>query len=148
VDVHSYGGLILYNWGDDHNQNTDPGQNFLNPAYNGKRGNLNDTLYGEFISAQDKDRIISLAERMNNALAAVRGKSYTVQQSVGLYPTSATSDDYAFSRHIVDGLNRKIYAYTIEFGDDEFVPPFNEMSSIIQDVCAAMSELCWAAAGP
>lgn len=147
VDVHSYGGLILYNWGDDNNQTTEPGQNFLNPAYNGKRGTMNDTLYGEFISAQDKDTIMSLADHMNNALAAVRGENYTVQQSVGLYPTSATSDDYAFSRHIVNGQNRKVYAYTIEFGD-EFVPPFSEMNNIIQDVCAAMSELCCAAAGP
>lgn len=146
VDLHSYGGLILHNWGDDNNQTTDPGQNFSNPVYNGKRGNLNDTLYGEFISAQDKDMIINLANRMNSALEAVRGKRYTVQQSVGLYPTSATSDDYAFSRHIVNGLNRKVYAYTIEFGE-EFVPPFSEMSNIIQDVCAAMSELCLAAAG-
>ena len=146
VDVHSYGGLILYNWGDDNNQTTDSEQNFLNPTYDGKRGNLNDTIYGEFISTQDKDRIISLAERMNNALAAVRGENYTVQQSVGLYPTSATSDDYAFSRHIVNRLNRKVYAYTIEFGQ-EFVPPFSDMSNIIQDVCAAMNELCLAAAG-
>lgn len=146
VDVHSYGGLILYNWGDDNNQTIDPEQNYLNPIYNGKRGNLNDTIYGEFISTQDKDRIIRLAERMNNALAAVRGENYTVQQSVGLYPTSGTSDDYAFSRHIVNRLHRKIYAYTIEFGQ-EFVPPFSEMSNIIQDVCAAMNELCLAAAG-
>lgn len=146
VDIHSYGGLILYNWGDDNNQTTDPGQNFLNPAYNGKRGSLNDTLYGEFIPAQDKETIVKLADHMNSALAAVRGKNYTVQQSVGLYPTSATSDDYVFSRHIVNGLNRKVYAYTIEFGE-EFVPPFSEMNNIIQEICAAMSELCWAAAG-
>ena len=146
VDVHSYGGLILYNWGDDNNQTINPEQNFFNPVYNGKRGYLNDTIYGEFISTQDKDRIINLAERMNNALAVVRGENYTVQQSVGLYPTSGTSDDYAFSRHIVNSLHRKVYAYTIEFGQ-EFVPPFSEMSNIIQDVCAAMSELCLAAAG-
>lgn len=147
VDIHSYGGLILYIWGDDNNQTTDSGQNFLNPVYNGKRGIPNDTLYGEFVSTQDKDTIISLANRMNNALRAVRSTNYTVQQSVGLYPTSATSDDYIFSRHIIYGLNRKVYAYTIEFGD-EFVPPFSEMSNIIKDVCAAMSELCWVVAGP
>lgn len=150
VDVHSYGGLILYSWGDDNNQTTDPEQNFLNPAHDGKRG-VPGKGYREFIPSQDQNTIISLADRMNEALAAVRGKSYTVQQAVGLYPTSATSDDYAFSRHIVNGLDRKIYAYTIEFNDkldDQFVPPFNEMSNIIQDVCASMSELCWAAAEP
>ena len=149
VDVHSYGGLILYTWGDDNNQTTDPGQNFQNPAYDGKRGDVGEG-YGEFIPSQDQDTIISLADRMNNALAAVRGKRYTVQQAVGLYPTSATSDDYVFSRHIVNGLNRKVYAYTIEFNDQleyQFVPPFSEMNNIIQDVCAAMSEFCLAATG-
>jgi len=143
VDIHSYSELILYNWGDDDNQATDPGQNFLNPAYDGQRGNPGDTLYREFMATLDENTAMSLANRMNDALTAVRGRSYTVQQAVGLYPTSATSDDYAFSRHIVNGLNRKVYAYTIEFGQ-EFVPPFSEMSNIIKDVCAAITELCWA----
>jgi murein tripeptide amidase MpaA len=145
VDIHSYGGLILYSWGDDNNQTDDSGLNFHNPAYDGKRGDVGKG-YGEFISSQDQDTLISLAKRMNNALAAVRGKSYTVQQSVGLYPTSATSDDYAFSRHFIGGLNKKVYGFTIEFGE-EFVPPFSEMNNIIQDVCAAMSEFCLAATG-
>lgn len=143
VDIHSFSGLILYSWGDDNNQQTEPGQNFLNPAHNGKRGIPGDALYREFIATLDNNTAVSLANRMNNALTAVRGKTYTVQQAVGLYPTSATSDDYAYSRHIVNGLDRKIYAFTIEFGQ-EFVPPFSEMSNIIKDVCAAMSELCWA----
>lgn len=143
VDIHSFGELILYNWGDDNNQTTDPGQNFLNPVHNGQRGTPHDTLYREFISTLDQNTAVSLAHRMHDALTAVRGKSYTVQQAVGLYPTSATSDDYAFCRHIVNGLSRKVYAYTIEFGQ-EFVPPFSEMSNVIKDVCAAMSELCWA----
>ncbi len=143
VDIHSFSGLILYSWGDDNNQNTEPGQNFFNPAHNGKRGIPGDTLYREFIPTLDENTAVSLANRMSDALTAVRGQSYTVQQAVGLYPTSATSDDYAFSRHIVNGLSRNVYAYTIEFGQ-EFVPPFSEMSNIIKDVCAAMSELCWA----
>ncbi|MFZ2498719.1 M14 family metallopeptidase [Methanosarcina sp.] len=143
VDIHSYSELILYSWGDDENQTTYPKQNFMNPIYDGKRGILDDTLYGEFISPQDQEKFVNLAHRMNKALGDVRGKHYTVQQAVGLYPTSATSDDYAFSRHIVNKLNNKVYGYTIEFGQ-EFVPPFSEMSNIIKDVCAAMGELCWA----
>ncbi|WP_440947367.1 M14 family metallopeptidase [Methanosarcina sp. T3] len=142
VDIHSYSELILYSWGDDDNQTTYPEQNFLNPVYDGKRGIPNDS-YGEFIPSPEQDTAVGLAHRMNGALAAVRGKIYTVQQAVGLYPTSATSDDYVFSRHIVNGLNRKVYTYTIEFGK-EFVPPFSEMNNIIKDVCAAMGELCWA----
>ena len=68
VDIHSYGELILYPWGDDDNQTTDPEQNFLNPAYDGKRGDVGEG-YGEFIPSQDQDTLISLAKRMNNALA-------------------------------------------------------------------------------
>jgi murein tripeptide amidase MpaA len=150
VDIHSFGELILYSWGDDNNQSTDPGQNFLNPAYNGKRGipegMSGDALYREFISTLDKNTAVSLANRMNEALTAVRGRNYTVQQAVGLYPTSATSDDYVFSRHLMNGIKREVYTYTIEFGQesDWFVPLFAEMSNIINDVCAAMTELCWA----
>lgn len=143
VDIHSYSELILYSWGDDNNQNTEPGQNFQNVAYDGKRGILNDSLYREFISTLDENTLKNLAGRMNNALAAVRGKHYTVKQSVGLYPTSATSDDSALARNIVSGVRNRIYSFTIEFGT-EFVPPFAEMDKIIQDVCAAMTELCWA----
>ncbi len=145
-DIHSFGELILCSWGDDDNQTTDPGQSFLNPVYDGKRGIPTDTLYREFIATLDENTAVDLAHRMKDALAAVRGRNYIVQQAVGLYPTSATSDDYAFSRHIVNGLNRKVYAYTIEFGQDAdlFVPPFSEMSNVIKDVCAAMTELCWA----
>ena len=85
---------------------------------------------------------------MNAALAAVRGTHYTVQQSVGLYPTSATSDDYAFSRHLVNPVKRKVYPFTIEFGN-EFIPPFAEMQQIIRELCSAMTELCLAVAtGP
>jgi carboxypeptidase T len=143
VDIHSFSELILYSWGDDNNQNTDTSQNFLNPVHNGKRGTPGDSLYREFMATLDENTAVNLANRMSDALTSVRGQSYTVQQAVGLYPTSATSDDYASSRHIVNGLNRKVYAYTIEFGQ-EFVSPFSEMSNIIKDVCAAMSELCWA----
>lgn len=143
LDIHSYSGLILYSWGDDNNQTADPNQNFLNPVYNGKRGNPGDTQYREFIATLDENTAAGYARRMSDALTAVRGQSYTVQQAVGLYPTSATSDDYTFSRHIVNGLKRKVYSFTIEFGQD-FVPPFSEMSNIIKDVSSAMTELCWA----
>jgi murein tripeptide amidase MpaA len=95
--------------------------------------------------AADQQRLVSLANRMNAALGAVRGTHYTVQQSVGLYPTSATSDDYGFSRHLVNPARRKVYPFTIEFGS-EFIPPFAEMRQIIHELCAAMTEFCLAVA--
>src|SRR5512144_1870708 len=38
IDVHSFGELILYNWGDDDDQTSDPSMNFHNPAFDGERG--------------------------------------------------------------------------------------------------------------
>ncbi len=80
---------------------------------------------------------------MNDALIAVRGgRGYTVQESSGLYPTTATSSDYAFSRSFSDTDRPKIQGWTIEFGK-EFIPPFSEMQNIIKQVGAAITELCW-----
>jgi murein tripeptide amidase MpaA len=141
VDVHSFGELILYSWGDDEDQADSPDQNFLNPAFDGKRGVVGDSAYREFIPGADQATLVELANGMNAALAEVRGKSYTVEQAVGLYPTSATSDDYAYSRHRADSTRRKVYGFTIEFGE-QFVPPIAEMRRIMADVAAALTELC------
>jgi carboxypeptidase T len=141
VDVHSFGELILYSWGDDENQVDEPNQNFLNPAFDGKRGVVGGSGYREYITSDDQATVVDLAAGMNEALSEVRGKRYTVQQAVGLYPTSATSDDYAFSRHRVSPANRKIYGFTIEFGQ-QFVPPYEEMRKVMADVSAALTELC------
>jgi carboxypeptidase T len=50
------------------------------------------------------------------------------------YHTSGTSDDYAYSRHIVNANNQKIYGFTIEFGKEEtgFIPLFSEMQNVIK----------------
>lgn len=143
VDIHSYGDLILYSWGDDVNQNTNPNQNFLNPQFDGLRGNPFDDRYKEYISQDDEKVLKTLADTMNNAISEVRGHKYTVQQSVGLYPTSATSDDYVFSRHKIDN-NKKTYGFTIEFGSESigFIPEYSEMKNIINEVSAGLTELC------
>jgi carboxypeptidase T len=141
VDVHSFSELILYSWGDDQNQDTDPDQNFLNPEYDGVRGEVDDTDYREFMPTADQATLVGLAQSMHAALNAVRGKNYTVDQAVGLYPTSATSDDYVLSRHRVDSTRRKIHAFTLEFGQ-QFVPPYTEMRRIMADVASALTELC------
>lgn len=144
LDIHSYSGLFLYPWGDDQSQSTDPNQNFKNPAYDGIRGEIGDVAYKEYIPKEIGLKLEDLGKRMNAALAAVRGSKYEVQQSVGLYPTSGTSDDYAISRHFVDPSKALIYAFCLEFGK-EFIPPYSEMSKIITEIAAAMTELCLAA---
>lgn len=146
VDVHSYSELILYPWGDDENQTTNPAMNFHNPAYNGRRGRVPDDashVYKEYIPEADQKWFIETGERMRTAIAAVRGRSYTAQQSVGLYPTSATSDDYAYSRHFVDPSKRNVRAMTIETAS-EFQPVYREAAQVIKEVTAGLMEYCLA----
>ena len=144
VDVHSYSQLLYYPWGDDQNQAAAPDQTFTNAAYDGQRGPVGGT-YGEFMRAQDHARMDGTAQRMNGALNAVRGKSYAVGQSYLLYPTCGASTCYAFSRHIADSAKTKVDAFLIEWGTT-FQPTYDtEMVNIIQDVGAALTELCLAA---
>jgi len=143
VDVHSYSELILFNWGDDQDQNLDPAQNFRNPAWDGQRGVQNDA-YGEYIPSDDQAVASGLANRMQAAIAAVRGKNYLAEPSYGLYPTSGASDDYVYSRHWTDPSKSKIYGYVIEWGT-QFHPAWSEMELIIDDITAGLLEFCGAA---
>jgi murein tripeptide amidase MpaA len=112
VDVHSYSELILFPWGDDQNQTTDPSQNFLNPAWNGMRGTTGG--YGEYIPADDLGRFTDMASRVHDAIAAVRGRSYTAEQGFQLYGTSGASSDYAYSRFFIPGGHTKVWALDFE----------------------------------
>lgn len=142
IDIHCYSELFLYPWGDDENQLTNQNMNFQNPAYDGLRGIEGDNIYKDYIPQTSESWLIDIANRMNDALHAVRGKSYTVQQEFHLYPTTGTSTDYAFSRNFVDSSKRLIYPFVIEFGT-EFSPYVDyepEMVNILKDVSAALTE--------
>ena len=146
VDIHSYGEMILYNWGDDQDQIKDPAMNFRNPAYDGKRGRADDPAYREYIAADDHKVAVGLARHMQKAIAAVRDHTYTVEQSMGLYPTAGSADDYAFSRHLVDPAATKVHGFTLEWGSESNATPFHpayaEMSEIIREVTAGLLEFC------
>lgn len=83
---------------------------------------------------------------MRGAIQAVRGREYKVIQSLSLYPTAGTSDDYAYSRHFVDASKPRILSYTIEWGSEQnptpFHPPYAEMKQIIQEITAALLQFC------
>lgn len=91
MDIHSAAGDILYSWGDDDNQSTDSKMNFLNSAYDGKRGPVNDQVYREYIPSADATNIKNVAGKTVAAMKAVGGRSYVSMQAVGLYPTSGAS---------------------------------------------------------
>lgn len=144
VDLHSYGEDILYSWGDDGNQSDDPSMNFANPAYNSVRGVDGDTAYREFIPSADLSIVVALANRIHDAIQAVRGSNYETKQSFDLYATSGAGDDYAYSRNFVNPAKGKVYAFTIEWGANKygFQPPWNEMEKIISDITSGLVEFC------
>jgi murein tripeptide amidase MpaA len=146
ADVHSYGEDILYSWGDDLDQSQSSQMNFLNAAFDGKRGVANDTKYKEYIPSADKTAAVNLAKQMRSAIALVRGRQYKVEQAMSLYPTAGSSDDYAYSRHIADPSKGKIFSYTIEWGRAEnetpFHPPYTEMKQIVHEITAALLQFC------
>ena len=147
VDIHSAGQKIMYVWEDDENQSSDPALAFNNPVYDGQRG-LSGDAYGEFIFDFDHQKVIRTASRIYDALFAVRGKSYTIGQvydQVGL--SCGSSACYMFSRHSTNPAYRKVLGFGIEFGQI-FQPAPAEMKNIIDDVGAALTELCLCASEP
>src|SRR6266403_2635334 len=147
VDLHSFGQDILYSWGDDDNQETDPSMNFQNTSYNNVRGIL-DALgqtgheaYREYIPLDDLTPRVALGNAFREGILAVRGTSYLVEPSVGLYPTAGASDDYSYSRHFVDGSKRNVMAYTLEWGTT-FHPIYGVMQTIIEELTSGLLAFC------
>jgi murein tripeptide amidase MpaA len=146
VDVHSYTGDVLYPWGDDENQTTDPSKNFMNPTWDGKRGLKNDA-YSEFIPPTRLAQHQAAATVMRDAIEAVRGESYATAQGFWLwsttYPTSGTSEDWAFTREFLDPKRTKLSGFVIEFNKDiDFFPTWGEMKKLIEDIDAGLLALC------
>lgn len=141
IDVHSAAGTLLYSWGDDDNQSHDPKQNLFNPAYDGKRGIVQDEVYREYIDQADWDKISLQTNRTTDAMISAGGRTYIPQQAVGLYPTSGASDDYTFSRWHKNKKVNKVYGYTMEFGyPTNFYPTSEEYIQNIIDTNAGFME--------
>jgi|RhiMethySRZTD1v2_1073278.scaffolds.fasta_scaffold21315_5 murein tripeptide amidase MpaA len=146
VDLHSYGETILHSWGSDDNQDRQPRMSFRNATYDGVRGRIHDEGYREYMPAADTEEAVRMGQTMAAAIEVVRGRRYQVKQSVGLYPTAGSSDDYAYSRHFVDPSKGKLIAYTIEWGRSRastpFHPPYPEMRQVMREVSAGLLALC------
>ena len=121
LDIHSYIGVVLYNWGSDENQSYDRKMNFLNKKYNEERGLMPDNpkdglVYSEYLPSKDWADKTYAAMRVGNAMDASTGRHYEVTQAAYLYPTSGASDDYAYSRHFANPRVNKVHGFTVEFG--------------------------------
>jgi len=133
LDVHSQGRHILYPWGLEDNQSSDPTMNFLNTSWDragvhaGRDGQGG--VYGEFIPNSAPVRLLDshvlLGNRMAAAILATAGadatararSTYLVQQSMsGLYPTSGAIDDFTFSNQLRGTPSPPIFAFTLECG--------------------------------
>jgi murein tripeptide amidase MpaA len=115
VDVHSYSELVLYPWGHATTQTVDPTKRFTGLP-SGTCAQIGQPGYQEYMSPQDLLRFQTVAQRIVDAIKVVRGRVYTSQPGIGLYPTTGTHGDYAYARHIADPSLRKTYGYTFETG--------------------------------
>jgi carboxypeptidase T len=143
ADIHSYREVILYPWGDDENQSTDPSMSFRNPAWDGLRGFQSDA-YKEYIPAVDDAKYRSRGAKVHDAIRAVRGRNYQVIQAVHLYGVglSGTPMDYAYSRFFV-GPWRKVWAYTIETNRPPQMhePPYHGFQPAFPEALRVMEEV-------
>ncbi len=146
VDVHSYSGDVLHPWGDDENQTTTPSKSFANPAWDGKRGVASDA-YSEYVPATRLAELAAAANVMRDGINAVRGQSYVTKQGFWLwgqtYPTSGTSEDWAFTREFLDPNKGKLDGFVIEFNPSfDFFPAWTDMVDMIADIDAGLLALC------
>ena len=147
LDVHAYTGLILYPWGDDQNQSTDPAMNFRNSAWDGQRGFRNDT-YREHMVNKDLLFFQRTAKRMQDRVKEVANRNYTTQQGFDLYPISANLKDYPYSRHLASPPRSKILSMAVEIGyaaDGGFRPAPDAVAQIVrQEGAVLIVEYCLA----
>ena len=151
LDLHSYGGDILWGWGDDNAQTLNPLMNFHNSSYDGTRGPTGDEpgadAYQEYMIVEDVDRQQSLAQQMQEAMQHSGSIPYSFKQSCNLYTTSGVSTDYALSRYYAHhcGAN-KIQGFTVEFGQASeagpcpFYPSKDEYHESMRQVATGLME--------
>ena len=144
ADVHSYDETVLYPWGHASSQTTDPAENFTTLP-TGTCSPIPDGSYREYIDPVDLLKLQSVGAQIVSDVANVRGHIYSAGPSIGLYPTTGTNPEYAYSRHIVDQSAHRTYGWTIETGPfvgtapDSFHP--SDPSQTILDTKAAMLSL-------
>jgi len=125
VDVHSFSRKILFPWGIDDNQSSDPEQTYGNPAWDGRRDGGPGGAYGEYIPAALLAAHEQLGGAMHDAILDAAGddprararSEYDPEPSLALYPATGTACDYAFSLED-DPPAARVISFTLECGSD------------------------------
>src|SRR6185369_4719096 len=119
VDVHSFSEFVLFPWGHAPTQTTTPLPNFTSLLAGFCRG-LEPPGHQEFMDPTDHLRFQTVATRIKDAIAAVRGRNYVLKTIFQVYngTTTGTTSDYVYSRHISNPGLRKTYAFAMETGPD------------------------------
>lgn len=145
VDVHSFSELVLYPWGHAPNQSTDPSQRFtLVDTSTWTELPTDAPDYNEYIPPADLERFEKVGTTAAQAIKDVRGRTYIVQPGSALYPTTGTTSDYAYARHVADPTLRKVYGFTFETGpwtgdaEESFQPPFPEANRIMEEAISGL----------
>ena len=123
VDLHSIAGLVLYGWGHDSNQATDPSMNWSNPKYDGKRGVIPDDparnlVYKEYFPDKEWDTAAVVAGRVASRMTDSTSRSYEAIQAPHLYPVSGSVMDHPKWRKAVGKSKKTVNGLTIEFGGE------------------------------
>lgn len=158
-DIHSYAGVIVYSWGEDFNQFTDPDMDFRNSAYDDVRG-IKVEEPGEYYSAYrardlwESDSFV--AQRVANAMSAATDHIQVVPivaiQGILMAPTMGTLSDYVTSRGVSAPSGPATHGMTLEFGqkgpieDCPFYHGVDEVNFNIQQVGAGLMEFLLGAA--
>ncbi|KAK0658074.1 zinc carboxypeptidase [Cercophora newfieldiana] len=122
IDQHSVAGVVIHGWCHDSNQVSNPAMNFLNPAYDGKRGALPDTLstmYREYIKQRDWDDMSITAARIAGAMTDSTARAYVAMPAANFYPSSGCSADQGnFRAAMASGPASRmtIRGFGLEFG--------------------------------
>jgi Zinc carboxypeptidase len=131
LDVHQISRDVLYTWGTETDQTTDPTQNFTSATWDGKRDGTEHNGYAEFIPARAAATGLVAAQRISDQIqdkaggsspAAQARSDYRVIQSADLYVTTGTTQDFCFSRWFAPVTGgaaiSPVTALTIEVGGD------------------------------
>lgn len=118
-DVHSFSEFVLFPWGHAPTQTTQPLPNFTTLLMGFCRP-LDPPTHQEFMSPSDKTKYETVATRVKNKISAVRGENYVLKTIFQVYggPTTGTTSDYVYSRHIANPALRKTFAFAFETGPD------------------------------